>query len=744
MSRSPSRMQLAALIMAASLALPTLANEPGTASAEVPASGHPKVCLVLSGGGARGVAHIGVLKVLEELRVPVHCIVGTSMGAMIGGAYAYGVTPTELEKQIRGAEWESVLLDQPSRQTRSVRDKELDRDQLGGPEFGIRGREFLLPAGAIIGHQLEIFLQGLAGPNEPFPSFDSLPIPFRALATDIEHGSLYVIERGSLPAAMRASMSVPGVFAPAELDGKLLADGGLVRNLGVDVAREFNPDVVIAVNLGTGLMQRDELKSVFGVGTQMINILTEQNVRISLGELKPTDVLILPELGAFSSGDFANSHKTIIIGERAARALSERLEALAVPEEEYASYIARLRVPRDAPHYDRVRLDTTALQRVNPDVVEATFRDAARDESDETALARGLTALLATDDFQQVSYRVDHGGDSRLLTIEPREKSWGPNYLRFGMHLSTNFDGESSFTFLGDHRMTWLNSRGLEWRNRVALGDLTGAATELYQPLDLAREWFVAPHAQAYQQLDTIYIGESAVSEYRNRRGAIGFDLGRRFGTLGELRVGYDWGTVSFRTATGVPAFDREYDHVGSVGVRLNIDQFDNWDFPTTGYLLRAEARTTREELGADTDYDTGVFQFEKAFGSDRNRYRAGVVYTSSFDTERPIYDAFALGGFLRLSGYADREILTDGSVLGRFVYERRIATLAPVSRGLFLAASIEAADIEERLNGPQDSSVLWSGAVFLAADTILGPLYIGAGFAESGNGAAYLFLGRP
>ena len=202
--------------------------------------------------------------------------------------------------------------------------------------------------------------------------------------------------------------------------------------------------------------------------------------------------------------------------------------------------------------------------------------------------------------------------------------------------------------------------------------------------------------------------------------------------------------TTSFRTATGLPVFDRDYDHIGSLGARLLIDQFDHWDFPTKGYLVGIEARASREELGADLNYDTGIVNIEKAFGTDRNRYRAGVVYSSSFDTERPIHDAFALGGFLRLSGYADREILTDGAVLGRFVYERKIANLAPVSRGLFLAASLEAAEIEERLNGPQDNSVLWSGALFLAADTILGPLYLGAGFAESGNGAAYLFLGRP
>jgi NTE family protein len=738
------RIHCAALLVTASVAFPAFATETEQPVAPAPATNQPKVCLVLSGGGARGVAHIGVLKVLEEMRVPVHCIVGTSMGAIIGGAYAYGMTPAQLEREIRAARWEAVLVDQPSREARSVRDKELDRDQLGGAEFGIRGKEILLPAGAIIGHQLELFLQGLAGPNEPFPSFDDLPIPFRALATDIEHGSLHVIDRGSLPAALRASMSVPGIFAPAELDGKLLADGGLVRNLGVDVARDFNPDVLIVVNLGTGLMRRDELRSVFGVGTQMINILTEQNVRISLAELQPADVLILPDLGDFSSADFANSYKTIVLGERAARALSDRLRPLAVPEDDYTRYLARLRKPRSTAPFDRVRLDTAALQHVNPQVVEATFREATDYEHSDSAMARGLTELLATDDFQQVRYRVDTEGSARVLTLEPREKSWGPNYMRFGMDLSTDFEGQSAFTLLADHRMTWLNSRGLEWRNRVALGDLTGLATELYQPLDLAREWFIAPHVLASQQLDSIFLGENSISEYRSRRGAVGFDVGRRLGTLGDLRLGYDWGAVSFRTATGLPVFDRDYDHIGSVGARVLIDQFDHWDFPTKGYLLRVDARVSREALGADVDYDTGVFQFEKAFGTDRNRYRAGLVYSSSFDTDRPIHDAFALGGFLRLSGYADREILTDGAVLGRFVYERKIATLAPVSRGLFVAASIEAADIEERLNGPQVDSVLWSGAVFLAADTILGPLYLGAGFAESGNGAAYLFLGRP
>lgn len=721
-----------------------LAAEPASIETESPASDRPKVCLVLSGGGARGVAHVGVLKVLEQLRVPVDCIVGTSVGALIGGAYARGVTPVELERQIREAQWQSVLLDQPPRAQLSVRDKELNRQQLGGAEFGLHEGEVLLRAGAIIGQQLDSFLQRLAGTNEPLATFDDLPIPFRALATNIEDGSLVVLDDGSLPAAMRASMSVPGALAPSELDGMLLADGGLVRNLGVDVARRFDPDVLIAVNLGTGLMKREELRSLFGVGSQMVNILTEQNVHVSLAQLRPQDILILPALGNFSSVDFPRSTETISIGERAAQAVADRLAALSVPEDEFRRYLAQLRPIRDRPQFKHVRVDTRSLKRANPRIVEATFVDASRGDSSEEAIARGVAALLATDDFQQVQVRVDREDGTRILTVEPREKSWGPNYLRFGLGLSTDFDGESAFTLLGDHRMTWLNSRGLEWRNRVALGDLTGVASELYQPLDLARGWFVAPRASALQQLESIFVAEDAVSEYRNRRSQIGLDLGRRMGSLGEFRLGYNWGILSFRTATGLPVFDRTYDHLGEVHARLLIDQFDNWDFPTEGYFLHAEARASRLDLGADVEYDTGIVQVEKAFGSDRNRFRAGVVYNSSFGSERPLYDAFALGGFLRLSGYSDREILTDGALLGRFVYERKIADFAAVARGVFVAASLEAAEIDNRLNGPGDSSALWSGAVFIAADTILGPLYLGAGFAESGNAAAYLFLGRP
>jgi len=733
---------IASIVLGVSLT-EAFATEPAVAGSAGPTS-RPKICLVLSGGGARGVAHIGVLKVLEELRVPIDCIVGTSMGSIIGGGYAYGKTPAEMEKIVREAKWESVLLDQPARPDRSVRSKELDRQLIGAAEFGVRGLEVELPVGAITGQQLEVFLQNLAGPNEKFPTFDSLPIPFRAIATNIEDGSMVVLDHGSLPECLRASMSVPGVFAPAEIDGQLLVDGGLTRNLGVDVARQLGAQRVIAVNLGTGLMKRDQIRSFLSVGSQMVNILTEQNVRKSLSELTEQDILILPELGDFSSADFENSPKTVEIGARATWAMADRLRALSVSETEYASFVAQLRGSQHPSGYAGVQLDTKSLTYVNPQVVESTFRSATGDHLDDKALARGLKELLATDDFQQVRYRVDSTDTVRYLAIEPREKSWGPNYMHVGLNLSTDFQGTSAFNLNVDHRMTWLTDRGLEWRNRFYLGDLTGIASELYQPLDLARKSFASGRLVGAQELENIFLDNEAVAQYRNRRGEVAVDFGRRLGTYGEARLGYRFGQVSFTKSTGGTALEDSHDNLGAVYLRMVLDQYNNWSFPSSGYVAALDLSSTRPGLGADVEYYSGTARFEKAFGTDNNHYRIGFDYYTTFKGERPIYNAFALGGFQNLSGYSQREFLVDGALLGRMVYERRLFSLPAFGKGIYWGGSLEAADLENRLNGPPQSGVIYSGSMYLAADTLLGPCYFAVGLAEAGNTAVYLFLGRP
>ncbi|MEO8486348.1 MAG: patatin-like phospholipase family protein [Betaproteobacteria bacterium] len=323
-----SRLVLAGAIAALVAApLPLQAQpSPTTEPARTP-PGRPKVCLVLSGGGARGAAHIGVLKVLEEMRVPVDCIAGTSMGSLVGGAYASGMSLPEMEALIKTITTSLLFHESPPRQEETVRRKEDDRSVLFGLELGLRDGEFLLQKGVVSGIQLEAVLRRLSK-IQGSPRFDDLPIPFRAVATDLVNGRAVVFDRGDLPRVMRASMSVPGAIAPAQIGDLLLVDGGLTNNLPVDVARAMGADIVIAVNLGTPLMKREQLGSVLGVTGQMIGILTEQNVRASLGMLRPTDILIEPALGNFSAADFDHLPSTVPIGEAATRAAAARLSPL--------------------------------------------------------------------------------------------------------------------------------------------------------------------------------------------------------------------------------------------------------------------------------------------------------------------------------------------------------------------------------------------------------------------------------
>jgi NTE family protein len=736
----PGPLLLTALVLTC---CPSLAEEPPAPPA---AAARLKIGLVLGGGGARGISHVGVLKVLEELRVPVDVVVGTSMGAIVAGAYASGVSPAEMERRVRQVDWNVVLSDKPPRSERSVRSKALERLNFAPLEVGVRDGKLLTPSGAIFGQHLERFLDSLAVQPVGLGSFDELPIPYRAVATDIETGQMVVLDRGDPANAMRASMSVPGVFAPVEIDGRLLVDGGLVRNLPVDVARALGAQRIIAVNVGGGLLKRDQLETLLGVSAQMINILMEQNVRASLDQLTPEDVLIAPELGDYSSADFQHSVSTIPIGEAAARKMADRLAALTLPEAQYQALRAQQQGRlRDQPAVVAVEIDTKELKRVNPKSVTALMDTRAGEPPDADKLRADAQRLMATDDFQQVRFRFEDRDGMRVLAVQPVEKGWGPNYLQFGMRMSTDLKGESKFEMMASLVSTWLNSRGLEWRNLFSIGQLTQLRTELYQPLDEQRIFFVAPSGNIEQQIDDIYVDDQAVARYRVRQSSVGLDVGMRLGNAGEARLGYAYGTARATPATALPIFGELEQNTGAVRVVAGLDKFDNWAFPRAGYLISSEYRASRGEFGADVKYDRFEVALSQAIGFGR---RHSVVLSlaggTDFNYGLPYFDLFPLGGFLRLSGYPTRALLGDAYGLGRAVYYYRIGEPSALASTLYGGASLEAGNVYRRVNGPNESGLRLGGSVFLAADTAIGPFYFALGLAEYNNYAIYLFLGRP
>jgi len=741
------RLFLAALLILAGAITPTLA----AAQKE-----RPRVGLVLSGGGARGIAHLGVLKVLQEMRVPVDCIAGTSMGALVGGVYATGRPLEKIIERISKVDWDEIFADDPPRIEKPFHAKRADFSPLFRFELGLRDWKLLLPAGTTSGYKFEFLLRELtdgAG-NYADQDFDRLPIPYRAVATNLETGDMRVFRRGDLAKVLRASMSVPGLISPMEDDGMLLVDGGLVRNLPVDIARDACADVVIAVNLGSPLLPRSELNSVVGVALQSINLLTEQNVRRSLGELRAGDILIEPKLGNFSAGDFKGALATIPIGEAAARDKREALARLSVSEDDYRAWreaaLAKL-VP--APKVTGARVATGGGW-VNPKVIEDELEEVPgiglrpKEETDFSLenLNDRLVQIYGRGDFESINYSMVDGEGRRSVLIEGVEKSWGPNYVRFGLGLATDTE-QVRFNTLVSHRKTWLNSLGAEWRNELQLGYTKFFRSEFYQPLALRSGAFVAPRIELQNAPVVFFLDESRIGEYEVSYVRAYLDVGLQ-NKFGEARIGAFAGALKakedFGLTTGVPDFDIQ--QVGYTA-RVVFDQIDNPNFPRDGVLAVLRTFGTVKDSGSDDQYNkTELLALAaKSFGPHAIQLAGGFGYT--LEGELPPYDPFQLGGFLRGSGYQIDQLSGENVELVRAVYSYELARLpTALGRGVYVGGSLEGVRVGGPLDPINNTQMRPAASLFVGAETFLGTAYLawGHAFGDQSESTIYFLLGTP
>src|SRR6185369_3530311 len=519
------------------LALLALAPLPcALAQTAAPASA-PRIGLALSGGGARGLAHIGVLKVLEELRVPVHCVTGTSMGAVVGGTFAAGVPPARMQETVSKTDWNEVFTDRPPRAEISIRRKADDYKTLFAPEFGVNKDGLALPKGLLAGVSIEAYFRSLTGSASGVTDFRALPVPFRAIAADIVTGEAVVLDRGSVSQAMRASMSVPGAMAPVEIGGHLLVDGGIANNLPIDEARKLCGDVIIAVNISTPPLKREEITSALSVSLQLVNLLGKATVDNQLKNMSARDVLISPDLGDISSGSFERAADAIRIGEEATRAAAESLRRYSIPEAQYASL--RKQQTTEKTQIGAVdEIQFQGLQRTNPEVLRSLVQSKPGEPLTEENIAADLRRIYGRGDFESVDYRITQEPGRRVMMIEPKEKSWGPDYLRFGAAVATDFSGEGVFNLLAQYRRTWLNRLGGEWLTELKIGRDNRLFSEFYQPIDERGRYFVAPYGSVGLSTRGVYQGEQRVAEYEMRESRAGLDLGAAIGTWGEVRAG--------------------------------------------------------------------------------------------------------------------------------------------------------------------------------------------------------------
>jgi NTE family protein len=714
----------------------------------------PRVGLVLSGGGARGLAHVGVLKVLEEQRIRIDAIAGTSMGAIVGGLYASGMSAQEVEREVRAIDWARVFEPRQERQHLSQRRKEEDFEFSALLEFGLREGELRAPVAAVSTRRLESLLRRYTLPVRSIDTFDRLPIPFRAVATDLETGAAVVLERGELSVALRSSMSVPGVFPPIEVEDRVLGDGGLVNNVPIDVARAMGVDVVIVVNVGTPLAGRDTLDSALGVTTQMINILTEQNVQRSLATLGERDVLIAPQLGKLSSGDFERVADLIVLGERGARSALERLQPLARGSNEYAQWRAELptAASKGTPEALLTAVTFEGGTVTNPARFAAQLESQAGQPFDRERAEHDVRSLMASGDYLRVDYRlVSRDGSGDELRFELDDKPWGPNYLRVGLDLSTDFEGNGSFNLKLSHNRHWLTPNGTEWRNRVQIGAVPSLFTEIYHPLNwtigIANDWFVAVYAGVERRNGTLYNARGdELARYKRKDGRAGLDIGQPWGRFGEVRLGLTTQRIS-ATPTLVSAEVTDIAQplrATDVGARLAvvIDQLDYANFPTEGYRLAgqlslgegsAAGRFQQLEASALGVTTFGVHSFS-LFGAVRG----------ASQREAQAIGRYELGGFHQLSGYRDGQLLGNYVAFTRLTWYWRLPYAPLAARGLFVGATAEAGNAWATKIEAREGRLRTGMSVFIGADTGLGPLYLGLTHAPQGQTGVALFLGRP
>ena len=408
----------------------------------------PKIGLVLGGGGARGASHVGVLKVLEENHIPIDYIVGTSMGAIVGGLYASGMSPGEIEENFKSVDWGDLFTDRLSEKELSFRNKG-DRRKFIDLELGLKNGKIVFPKGIISGHKLSFLLKSMVSPAATTKNFDLLPIPFRAIATDIETGEEVILKYGNLAEAIRASMSIPGVFTPVEIDGRILVDGGAINNLPIDIARQMGADIIIAVDVGMPLAKRDELDSALDITMQVIGIMTQQNVDEQIAQMRQKDILIRPDLGHITTADFSKVAETISLGEEKARDFIEDLKRYSISKDAYRDYLLTQRQDILEPaKIDFVEIKKPA--RVAPQAIKERIKTKLGAALSIEALKSDMRSVYSIGDFEQVDYDLIEENGKKGLLVDTKEKSWSPNYLRFGLNLIDDFEGAVS-------TMSWQN-----------------------------------------------------------------------------------------------------------------------------------------------------------------------------------------------------------------------------------------------------------------------------------------------
>lgn len=710
----------------------------------------PRVGLVLAGGGARGLAHIGVIKYLEERGIRIHAIAGTSMGSIIGGLYASGLTAAELEEVARGIDWRYAFDDSPPREQLPFRRKEEDFDFLVGAQLRFKDGRLRLPMGAIEGQHLNFVLHDLVAHASRISDFDRLPIPFRAVAADIVTGEAVVLSEGDLALAMRASMSIPGVFTPVELGGRLLVDGGIAKNIPVDVAQSMGVDRLVVVDIGTPLAPREQLGDVLALVDQLSNIMTRSNSEAQLALMDPADVLVRPPLEAagIGSASFDKVDEAIRLGYEAARVLDARLSGLiASGEVERLAARPKLVMPRIA----AIRVDTDAP--VSRRMIRSMISQPVGERLDSKRIERDISTIYAMEEFARVDYHVSREPEGHVLHVYAKANPQGENILKLGMNWDQDSRGDSEFGLRASWHQRGLNRLGGEWYSAGELGSQSFLQSQFYQPLDTGRKLFAdIGYAYAQKELNIASDGELRARAITDRH-QLEVGTGYHLGNSARLRIGAYTGSADTDIQIGSPLLSSESADDGGYFTELLVDTLDRPYFPGSGLRLKSRYAKGDEGLGAEDGYRSWDSSFSASYSLGKNTVTAigrwaeyepddGVAARDGVSLPSQLW---TLGGFLALSGYVHDSLAGNYLGFAGITVYRRLTeqSLLPVDFPVYAGFSLEAGNTWMRRRDASVDDLIGAGSLFLGVDSPLGPIYLGVGLGENSQRALYLQVGQ-
>ncbi|MEZ9289373.1 patatin-like phospholipase family protein [Vibrio lentus] len=732
----------------------------------------PTVAVVLAGGGAKGAAHIGVLKALEEMQIPVDYITGTSMGAYVGGLYATGMSADEIESFIYTVDWNRGYRDRVNRSDRRVRDKEYeDRYQLN-TDLGLGWGEIKARKGVVQGQNMLRILRETTGNLSPLDSFDNLAIPYRSVATDIIDLEEVVIDHGHLVDAMMASMSVPGALPPYEVEGRMLVDGGVTNNMPVDVARAMGADIVIAVDISTNYKSKEDFTNFLAAADQLSNYLVQRSTQEQAATLTDDDFFLRPDVGRMETTDFDKMPTAYHAGYEATRQYRDQLSKLALSNADYQHYIDdKQKARKQLKHGDKTVVDKVVINN-NTHYSDKLIANRLNLDSGKVLKTSEIESqvkdLYALDRFELVTYEFDNVDGEDQLQVDVNEKSWGPNYLNFRFYLEDDFATESQYSIGMSANFTDINSHGAELRTNVEMGTDKLIEAELYSPFFSSQKLFTSASLVYSNQKRNLPANIDDIEEptldvtkdylpmtYQEYIGELA--LGYQPTLWQEFKVGARYTDGDIEVASLPSLGSGGYTRIGGF-MSYRLDTLDNFSLPTKGYFVDLEYLISHDDFDndsslADSEFNSEsdtVYEISANFMAAQSIEKHTLVAKFDFgmvESKNSVFpiDPKELGGFLNLSGIPRNSLIGQNLAYGSLIYRYKWFEndFGLFESPFYIGASLEHGGVWSNNDLSLDEAPMFTaGSLFAGVDSPIGPIILAYGKTEGNYDSVYLIIG--